>query len=211
MFNKIRAALGRSNAGAASSFAWLVVGLGNPNPEHAQNRHNVGFMAADRIAEDFEFGAWNKKFNALVADGKIEDARVLLIKPQTYMNRSGQAVAEAARFYKIPPEKIIVMHDELDLPLNKVRVKTGGGAAGHNGLKSIDESLGNPNYVRVRIGIGHPGDRARVTGHVLSDFDENDRHHADLMLACVSRHFYLLLDGRQADFMTKISEELKVN
>lgn len=188
---------------------WLIVGLGNPDREHAGNRHNIGFMAVDRMAADEGFADWRKRFQGLVSEGQMGRERVILLKPQTYMNLSGRSVAEAARFYKIPSSKIVVLHDELDLPLGKVRVKTGGGAAGHNGLKSIDADFGDQNYVRVRMGIGHPGDRARVSGYVLSDFLDDERHKVDIIAAAVSRHVGQLLAGREADFMTKLSQEMK--
>jgi PTH1 family peptidyl-tRNA hydrolase len=211
MFGKLKKALsGKKQGASASAFAWLVVGLGNPGAEHEDQRHNIGFMAADRMAADYNFADWRAKFQGFAAEGSLNGQRVMLLKPQTYMNRSGQSVAEAARFYKIPPANIVVMHDELDLPLGKVRVKTGGGAAGHNGLKSIDADLGDQNYRRVRIGIGHPGEKSRVSGYVLSGFSGAERHTADIMVAAISRHIDLLLAGRESDFMTKISEETKV-
>ncbi len=207
MFDKLRAALGKKTSSGGASFSWLVVGLGNPGRQYENNRHNIGFMAVDRIADDHKFGPWRTKFSAQIADGTIDGQRVMLMKPQTYMNKSGQAVADAARFYKIAPARIIVMHDELDLPPGKIRVKTGGGAAGHNGLKSIDADLGDQNYHRVRIGIGHPGDKARVSGYVLSDFASSEAHVTDLTMAAISRHMDVLLDGHSDDFMTRISEE----
>ncbi|MCB1538985.1 MAG: aminoacyl-tRNA hydrolase [Rhodospirillales bacterium] len=213
MFKKLRAALGsepsRSTKQGGASLLWLIVGLGNPGREYADNRHNIGFMVADRLARDYEFAPWRAKFSAELAEGEIMGNRALLLKPQTYMNCSGQAVAQTARFYKIPASRIVVLHDELDLPLGRVRTKTGGGAAGHNGLKSIDADFGDKNYHRVRIGIGHPGEKARVSGHVLSDFSAAERHGVDLLVAGVARHFDLLLAGRENDFMTKISEETK--
>ncbi len=232
MWNKLRAAIGRLLSGGAlvsvpkykrirnemlrpeqvteEPPVWLIVGLGNPDREHAGNRHNVGFMALDRLVYDGAFSDWKQKFQGLVSEGKIGQTRVLLLKPQTYMNLSGKSVQAAAQFYKVAPDKIIVLHDELDLPPAKVRTKFGGGAAGHNGLKSIDSTLGTQNYMRVRIGIGHPGDKARVSGYVLSDFTDDERNIIDLTLAAVSRHFDYLLGGRDADFMTKTAEDTKV-
>lgn len=211
MFTKLRAALGKKSPVGGASFSWLIVGLGNPGREYEGNRHNIGFMTAERIASDYNFGAWRNKFSAQISEGSINGDRTMLMKPQTYMNRSGQSVAEAARFYKIPPANIIVLHDELDLPCGKVRVKTGGGAAGHNGLKSIDADMGNQNYQRVRIGIGHPGDKSRVSGYVLSDFDSSEHHTVDLVIAAISRQIEVLLAGHGDDFMTRISNETKVN
>lgn len=182
----------------------LLVGLGNPGGEYAGNRHNVGFMAIDRIAEINRFSAFKKKFGGLLAEGSIEGAKVFLLKPLTYMNLSGEAVASAASFYKIPPERIIVFHDELDLPLAKIRVKQGGGHGGHNGLKNIDSHLGK-DYWRVRIGIGHPGDKEMVTNHVLSDFSKGEQKAVDTQLAALSEHIALLLAGDEARFMNKIT------
>ena len=218
MWNKVHAALRNVLSGGVSVFkrnqseglpVWLIVGLGNPDREHAGNRHNIGFMALDRVVHDLNLPEWRKRFQGFTTEGQFNGIRAVLLKPQTYMNVSGRSVREAANFYKIPPEKIIVLHDELDLPLGKVKVKTGGGAAGHNGLKSIDADTGTQNYIRVRMGIGHPGDRARVSGYVLSDFTPDERHVVDILCAGVSRHMALLLSAREADFMTKIAEETK--
>ena len=145
----------------------LFAGLGNPGAKYANNRHNVGFMAADAIARRHSFSPWLKKFRAEIAEGKIGGEKVLLIKPQIFMNLSGQSVGEALRFYKLAPSAVTVFYDEIELPAGKVRVKTGGGAAGHNGIRSLDEHLGK-DYRRVRIGVGHPG-RDMVHGHVLGD------------------------------------------
>lgn len=217
MWNWLHAALSKLKLGGVSHSedntkalpVWLIVGLGNPDREHEGNRHNIGFMALDRMADDANAAPWRSKFHGQITEITLAGERVLLLKPQTYMNRSGQSVAEAARFYKIPADKMIVLHDELDLPLCKVKVKLGGGAAGHNGLKSIDADTGNPNYWRVRMGIGHPGDKARVSGYVLSDFTQDERHKADILCAGISRHIDLMLKGRDADFMTKLSQETK--
>lgn len=183
---------------------FLVVGLGNPGPEYAGNRHNIGFMAADAIARRHGFGPFRAKFQGLAADGVIGGAKVLLLKPMTYMNLSGQAVGTAARFHKIPLEHVIVMHDELDLAPGRVRAKTGGGSAGHNGLKSIDAHLGR-EYRRVRLGIGHPGDRDRVTGHVLKDFAKADREWLDPLLEAIADAMPLLLAGDESAFLNKVA------
>lgn len=209
MFN-FRAAFGKKKSDGGATYSYLIVGLGNPDREHENNRHNIGFMALDRMQGDHRLSDWRNKFSGLISYGDYMGVRLLLLKPQTYMNLSGKSVAEAARFYKIPLTNIIVLHDELDLPLGKVRTKTGGGAAGHNGLKSIDADLGDQSYRRVRIGIGHPGDKARVSGHVLSDFSGDERHLSDLMVAGISRHLDLLLEGKESEFMNKISDETKV-
>jgi PTH1 family peptidyl-tRNA hydrolase len=153
----------------------LLVGLGNPGARHARQRHNIGFMALDAVARSHGFAPWRSRFSSLVSDGQLGEAKVLLQKPQTYMNLSGQAVAAAARFYKVPLSEVVVCHDELDLAAGKVRIKTGGGVAGHNGLRSIAESFGSREFRRVRIGIGHPGHKDLVHGYVLSDFSKAER------------------------------------
>jgi peptidyl-tRNA hydrolase, PTH1 family len=152
---------------------FLFVGLGNPGAKYAGNRHNIGFMAVDAMVRRHSFSAWRKKFQAEVCDGVVGGAKVLLMKPQTYMNESGRAVGEAARFHDVPLDKIYVFYDELDLEPGKVRVKTGGGAAGHNGIRSIAAHVG-ADFKRVRIGIGHPGVKELVHAHVLSDFAKAD-------------------------------------
>ena len=151
----------------------LFVGLGNPGPKYARNRHNIGFMAVDRIAEAHGFAPWRAKFQGQVAEGRLGSEKVLLLKPGTFMNRSGQSVGEAMRFYKLEPDDITVFHDELDLAPGKCRVKQGGGHAGHNGLRSIHGHIGEA-YGRVRLGIGHPGRKEAVPGYVLHDFARAD-------------------------------------
>ena len=152
----------------------LLVGLGNPGRKHERNRHNIGFMAVDRIAEEHGFGNWRGRFSGLVAEGRMEGSPILLLKPQGYMNNSGQSVGEAMRYFRLSPGDVAVFHDELDLAPGKVRVKSGGGHAGHNGLKSACQHIG-PDFVRIRLGIGHPGERHLVTPYVLSDFSRLDR------------------------------------
>ncbi|NBC88025.1 MAG: aminoacyl-tRNA hydrolase, partial [Alphaproteobacteria bacterium] len=156
----------------------LFVGLGNPGRQYAMNRHNIGFMAVERIAAEHGFPPFRAKFQGQVSEGRLGGAKVLILKPETYVNRSGQAVGEAARFYKLAPEDIVVFHDELDLSPGKVRVKQGGGHAGHNGLRSLHAHLGD-GYGRVRLGIGHPGHKDRVTSYVLSDFAKADQDWLD--------------------------------
>lgn len=167
----------------------LLVGLGNPGEKYARHRHNVGFMAIDAIASKHGFGAPKSKFQGELQEGFLDGPggtqKALLLKPLTYMNDSGRAVGEAARFYKIPPNDIIVFYDELDLAPGKLKVKTGGGAAGHNGIRSIDSHIGN-NFHRVRIGIGHPGDKSRVTSHVLGDFAKADQDWLTQMLDAIA-------------------------
>lgn len=194
----------KSPATSHPSPATLLVGLGNPGKEYEGNRHNIGFMAIDRIASDYRFAKSKKSFGGELIEGEIDGAKVFLLKPLTYMNLSGECVGKAARFYKIPAEKIIVLHDELDLPLAKLRVKMGGGNGGHNGLKSIDAHMGK-DYWRVRLGIAHPGDKEMVTDHVLSDFSKAEQQAVDAQLMEVSRHIGLLLQGDEAGFMNKIA------
>lgn len=189
---------------------WLLVGLGNPGKEYKGNRHNIGFMTADRIADDNMFPGFKSKFNGDFSESRFAGEKVIILKPMTYMNESGQSVGKAAKFYKIPPEKIIVFYDELDLPPGKVKVKQGGGAGGHNGIKSIDAHLGNKNYWRVRMGIGHPGDKNRVSGYVLSDFSKEEQKWLPDFIDTVARFSDLLIEGNDADFMTRVSENFKV-
>lgn len=183
----------------------LWVGLGNPEPGMARNRHNIGFMAADVIAIGYRFTPWRNRFKGLVADGGIAGQKVLLLKPLTYMNDSGASVQAAAAFYKLPVDAITVFHDELDLAPGKVRAKRGGGTAGHNGLRSIERMLGSADFWRVRLGIGHPGSKERVLGHVLSDFGKDDRDWVVAMLDAVADAAGLLVEGRAADFMTRVA------
>ncbi len=183
----------------------LWVGLGNPEPGMARQRHNVGFMAVDRIAERYGFSPWRNRFKGLVAEGQVGGEKVMALKPLTYMNDSGAAVQPAAAFFKLPPGDITAFHDELDLLPGKVRVKRGGGAAGHNGLRSMDRLLGSPDYWRVRLGIGHPGHKDRVTGHVLGDFAKVDAAWLAAMLDAVADGAGLLAAGQAELFMTKVA------
>lgn len=182
----------------------LLVGLGNPGPKYAGNRHNIGFMALDRIAEDHGFAPWRSKFQGLLAEGRLGREKVLLLKPETFMNRSGQSVGEAMRFYKLTPEDVIVLHDELDLAPGKCRVKQGGGHAGHNGLRSIHGHIGE-SYGRVRLGIGHPGHKDRVSGYVLADFAKADQSWLDDLLRGISDGADHLADGDSGKFMNAVS------
>ena len=174
----------------------LWVGLGNPEPGMARNRHNIGFMAIDTIAIRYGFAPWRQRFKGLVAEGSIAGEKILALKPQTYMNDSGASVQPAAAFYKLPTEAITAFHDELDLVPGKVRVKRGGGAAGHNGLRSMDRMLGTQEYWRVRLGIGHPGHKERVLGHVLGDFVKEDRDWLLPLLDAVAEAAPLLAAGQ---------------
>ncbi|WP_062012676.1 aminoacyl-tRNA hydrolase [Aureimonas sp. AU4] len=182
----------------------LLVGLGNPGPEYRGHRHNVGFMALDEIQRLPGFTPWSKKFQGETSEGEIAGRRVLLLKPLTFMNDSGRSVQAAAAFRKIPTGDVVVFHDELDLPPGKVRVKTGGGAGGHNGLRSIDQHLGR-DYRRVRLGIGHPGSKERVTGHVLGDFAKSDQPWLDDLLRAVVKHLGALVQGEDAQFMNRVA------
>jgi PTH1 family peptidyl-tRNA hydrolase len=183
----------------------LWVGLGNPEPGMARQRHNIGFMAVDVIAIRHGFSPWRKRFKGLTAEGMVGGARVIALKPLTYMNASGEAAQAAASFYKLPTDAITVFHDELDLVPGKVRVKRGGGAAGHNGLRSLDQMLGTPEYWRVRLGIGHPGSKARVMGHVLGDFMAADRDWLLPMLDAVADEAPLLAQDKPEDFMSRVA------
>lgn len=182
----------------------LLVGLGNPGAQYARNRHNIGFMALDAIADAHGFAPWRAKFSAEVTEGRLGAAKVVALKPQTYMNLSGDAVQAAAAFWKVTPGDIVVFHDELDLEPGKVRVKTGGGHAGHNGLRSIMGHLG-PEFVRVRLGIGHPGDKALVTPHVLGDFAKVEAEWLDDLLRGVARGAPSLVAGNVPGFLSEIA------
>lgn len=184
---------------------WLIVGLGNPGKEYERNRHNIGFMAVDAIAAAHDFKPFKTKYKGEYVEGEIAGEKVALLKPMTYMNESGRSVGEAARFYKIPTSNIIVFHDELDLAPGKIRTKTGGGAAGHNGLRSMDDWLDNPNYIRVRMGIGHPGDKARVHGYVLGNFAKADEDWLQPLLDAMAKHVPLLLQKNDTVFMSKVA------
>jgi PTH1 family peptidyl-tRNA hydrolase len=185
----------------------LLVGLGNPGSQYEGNRHNIGFMAIDAIAREHGINQFRSKHAGLLAEGNIAGERVLLLKPQTFMNRSGDSVQQAAKFFKIEPMDIIVFYDELDLAPGKVRVKIGGGNGGHNGLRSIDPQIGL-NYKRVRLGIGHPG-KEFVTPHVLGDFAKADHAWLAPLLDGIAKHVALLLKGDDAGFMNKLALALK--
>ena len=188
----------------------IWVGLGNPGAEYALQRHNVGFMAVDIIAEVHGFGPWQKKFRSLVAEGRLGPNRVLLLKPQTFMNDSGDAVQQALRFYKVGMDALTVFHDELDLAPFKVKVRVGGGLAGHNGLRSIDAALG-PEFRRVRIGIGHPGPGRKelVTRHVLGNYGKADMEPLSDLLAAIAAEAEWLADGEDARFMSEVALRLQ--
>ncbi len=182
----------------------IFVGLGNPGAKYARNRHNIGFMSVDRIAQDHGFGPWKSKFQGEIAEGRLGTEKVLLLKPMTFMNRSGQSVGEAMRFYKLDSTDVTVFHDELDLAPGKVRVKAGGGHAGHNGLRSIHDHIGAA-YDRVRLGIGHPGRKELVSAYVLSDFAKADTEWLDDVLRGVSDGAVELAGGDGGKFMNAVA------
>lgn len=181
----------------------LLVGLGNPGEKYARQRHNIGFMAVDEIIRRHNFSPERKRFQGLICEGNLDDVKALILKPQTYMNESGRAVGEAMRFYKLNPSDVVVMHDELDLPAAKVRIKTGGGAAGNNGIRSIASHIG-PDFRRLRIGIGHPGDRARVSGHVLGDFAKADKAWLEPLLDAIAEAAPLLARDKDSSFANRV-------
>lgn len=187
---------------------FLIAGLGNPGAEHARQRHNVGFMAADVLADTYGISGWKKQFRAEVASGHIDGEKVLLLKPQTYMNLSGEAAGEAARFYKIPPERIVALYDELDLPVGRLRIKQNGGHGGHNGIRSLDAHLGK-NYWRVRIGIDHPGHKDRVTPHVLGNFKPEEEETIGHLLQELADTFPLIIKGDTERCMTDIARRMQ--
>ncbi len=179
----------------------LLVGLGNPGPRHANNRHNIGFMAVDEIVRCYSFAAWRTRFQALAAEGRIGDLKALALKPTTFMNESGRAVGEALRFYKLEPEQVIVLYDEIDLRPGKVKVKRGGGAGGHNGIRSLDAHIGR-DYWRVRLGVGHPGHKDLVHGYVLHDFAKAEHPGLKKLLDAVAAEWPLLLARDPGAFMS---------
>lgn len=188
---------------------WLLVGLGNPGDKYKNNRHNIGFMVMDAVRDEYGLPVWKSKFQSEMSEGRIGDDKVVLLKPQTYMNESGQGIGKAAKFYKIDPSRIVIFHDELDLNAGKMRVKNGGGVAGHNGLKSARAHLGTADFKRVRIGIGHPGDRGAVSGYVLSDFAKSERDVFERLIDGCARHISLLLSDKADGFMTRVAEDIK--
>jgi PTH1 family peptidyl-tRNA hydrolase len=181
----------------------LFVGLGNPGAKYAHNRHNIGFMAIDEIARRHGFAPWRRRFQGQTSEGTIDGEKVFLLRPETFMNESGRAVQEAANFFKLGVDDIIVFQDELELPPAKMRVKVGGGIAGHNGLRSISAHIGNA-YRRVRLGIGHPGVKELVHGYVLSDFAKDDRPWVEALCAAIADNAGLLASGKDSTFQNKV-------
>ena len=182
----------------------LIVGLGNPGSKYQYNRHNIGFLAVDAIYRRHSFSPWSKKFKAEIAEGELGGEKVMLIKPQTFMNLSGESVGEAMRFYKLQPSDIVVIYDELDLPPGKARLKTGGGHGGHNGIKSIDAHCGK-DYRRLRLGIGHPGAKELVHNHVLGDFAKADNAWLDPLLGTLADHADMLVRNEDSQLMNKVA------
>ena len=189
---------------------FLVVGLGNPGQAYTDNRHNIGFMAADEIVRRHGFSPWRVKFQGELSDGMVDGQKVIALKPMTYMNESGRSILAAASFYKVRPEDIIVFHDEIDLAPGKLRVKRGGGHAGHNGLRSIHAHLG-ANYARVRMGVGHPGEKDQVKNYVLRDFAKADDAWLDPMLDGCAEYLSLVLDGDDPSYMSKVAQCITPN
>ena len=186
---------------------FLFVGLGNPGTEYVRHRHNIGFMIVDAIADTHHFSTWKSKSKGLMCEGKIGTHKVILLKPQTYMNLSGESVQALAAFYKIPPDHIFVFHDELDLAPAQIKTKLGGGSAGHNGLKSITQCLGTDMYHRIRMGIGHPGIKARVNGHVLGNFNAEDGDWLEPLFKSMTAHINDLIN-KPSDFTAKVTQDL---
>ncbi|HEY2446430.1 MAG TPA: aminoacyl-tRNA hydrolase [Rhizomicrobium sp.] len=186
----------------------LVAGLGNPGGEYARNRHNAGFMAADVIHASYRFTPWRARLKGLISEGALNGRRTILLKPMTYMNESGNSVGAALRFYKLPLSALVVIHDEIDLAGGKIKVKTGGGDAGNNGLRSITAALG-PDYRRVRVGVGHPGVRSRVASHVLNNFTKAEEEWLVPLLSAIAEAAPLLARDDDAGFMNKVAVTLK--
>src|SRR5687768_14161030 len=181
----------------------LIAGLGNPGRRYAGHRHNIGFMAAEAIHRRHGFSAWRARFEGEIAEGVLAGEKALILKPATYMNESGRAVVQAMRFYKLEPADVVVVYDELDLPPGKLRMKRGGGTAGHNGLRSIEAHIGK-DFRRMRIGIGHPGAKELVHGYVLRDFAKADRDWVEPLLSAVAENAPLLAKGEDATFMNRV-------
>ena len=186
----------------------LIAGLGNPGTQYARNRHNAGFIVVDMLHAEYGFGPWKAKFEGLLSEGALGGRKTYLLKPQTYMNLSGDSVGPALRFFKLPLDALVVVHDEIDLAAGKLKVKTGGGDAGQNGLRSITATLG-PDYRRVRLGIGHPGEKTKVTGHVLQNFSKDDIDWLKPLVEAMVQAAPLLAKDDDAGFMSKVAVLLK--
>src|ERR1700748_279324 len=186
----------------------LIAGLGNPGSQYARNRHNAGFIVVDALHAEYRFGPWKAKFEGLLSEGSLDGRKTYLLKPQTFMNLSGDSVGPALRFFKLPLDALVVVHDEIDLAAGKLKVKTGGGDAGQNGLRSITATLG-PDYRRVRLGIGHPGEKAKVSGHVLQNFSKDDIDWLKPLVEAMVQDAPLLAKDDDAGFMSKVAVLLK--
>jgi PTH1 family peptidyl-tRNA hydrolase len=182
----------------------LIAGLGNPGSQYAKNRHNAGFIVADELHAHYKFGPWKAKFDGLLSEGSLGGRKTYLLKPQTFMNLSGDSVGPALRFFKLPLEALVVVHDEIDLAAGKLKVKTGGGDAGQNGLRSITSTLG-PDYRRIRLGIGHPGEKTKVSGHVLQNFSKDDIDWLKPLVDAMVQSAPLLAKDDDAAFMSKVA------
>ena len=182
----------------------LIFGLGNPGSGHANNRHNIGFMAVDEIVRRHGFSAPRARFQSETFDGVIDDAKIMTLKPNTFMNNSGDAVGAAMRYYKLTPADVLVIHDEIDLDAGRIKVKTGGGSAGHNGIRSIAAHIG-PDFRRLRMGVAHPGDKEDVIGHVLNNFSKSDKTWLEPLLDAIADALPLLVSGDEPGFMTKVA------
>jgi PTH1 family peptidyl-tRNA hydrolase len=187
----------------------IWVGLGNPGAKHALDRHNIGFMVVDGIADDHNFGTESAKLSGVVRSGRIGEQKILILKPTTFMNKSGVSVQKAMAFYKVPLDRVTVFHDELDIAPGKVRTKMGGGLAGHNGLKSINQMCGGPDFRRIRLGIGHPGHKDRVSGYVLSGFAKDEINTRDDMINGCARYADLLAGCDVELFQTRVAEYIQ--
>ncbi len=185
----------------------LFVGLGNPGSEYRNNRHNIGFMAADEIVNRHSFAPFRSKFQGQICEGTIAKKKIIVLKPSTYMNESGKAIQAVMAFYKLPIDDIIVFHDEMDLAAGKIRMKTGGGHAGHNGIRSIQSYIG-ADFQRVRLGVGHPGNKEQVINHVLKDFSKTDHQWLDIMIKAIGENIDLLIKGEDSSFISKVSSAL---
>jgi PTH1 family peptidyl-tRNA hydrolase len=186
----------------------LIAGLGNPGADYARNRHNAGFMAVDTIHASYKFAPWRSRYEGFISEGKLDGRKTYLLKPMTFMNDSGRSVGAAARYLKLPDEAVVVIHDEIDLAAGKLKAKAGGGDAGHNGLRSITATLG-PDYRRVRIGVGHPGEKRRVHGHVLNNFSKADEDWLVPMLSAIAEAAPLLARDDDVGFLNKVALILK--
>lgn len=185
---------------------YLIVGLGNPGTKYEKTRHNIGFMAVDELVHRFSLSAWSEKFSGLLSKGTIDGHKVVVLKPQTFMNLSGLSVKLASHFFKIEAENIIVIHDELDLVPLKTRIKVGGGNGGHNGLKSIQQTMATPNFKRVRLGIGHPGDKNKVSAYVLNDFSKSEEVDFEILCKHLADKMPMILAGKEQRVMTDLAQ-----